>query len=353
MSKSVEKNILVALDDGSGNIAYSFVDHDGQVREGHQPSIIEKGVAFDLGGISASAWEVESGNRYTVRKSSSNPENTCYREYQISEANRVLVHDTLADAGLGGVNCIIGCTIPTTQYYNKGDAHNPINTALLQKKKDSISEKVTNVTGIRQQAIVNKVVVFPEAIPAYVYVALNADGSMNEEYEHDTKTLVVDLGQFSNDLALIGTKFQVLEYSTSENGVHKMINHFHTLLNRNAERLNLKASQALSASDLRTIIDLGYIGSSSNADSAIKARVDVTDLINEAAGHLADIVFSDIMKLLDSNLSTLSRIVFVGGGANWLRSHAEKWFHTVDIPEQPEMAIVRGVILLLTNQEAS
>lgn len=353
MSKSVEKNVLVALDDGSGNIAYSFVDTDGNICEGHQPSIIEKGVAFDLGGISASAWEVDSGNRYTVRKSSSNPENTCYREYQVSEANRVLVHDTLAAAGLGGINCVIGCTIPTTQYYNKGDAHSPINTALLQKKKDSITAAVTNITGIRQQAAINKVIVFPEAIPAYVYVALDADGSMKEEYTNDIKTLVVDLGQFSNDLALIGENFQVLEYSTSENGVHKMISYFHTLLNRNAESLNLKASQALSASDLRTIIDLGYIGSSSNAETAVKARIDVTGLIDEAAGHLASTVFSDIMKLLDSNLSTLSRIVFVGGGANWLRKHAEQWFHTVDIPEQPEMAIVRGVRLLLTNQEGA
>lgn len=353
MSIEVKNHVLVALDDGSGNIAYSFVDSDGTPREGHQPSIIEKGVAFDLGGISGAAWEVESGNRYTVRKSSSNPENTCYREYQISEANRVLVHDTLAEAGLGGVNCVIGCTIPTTQYYNKGDAQSPINTALLQKKKDSITAKVTNITGTRQQAVIDKVVVFPEAIPAYVYVALNADGTMRDEYENDIKTLVVDLGQFSNDLALIGEHFQVLEYSTSENGVHKMINHFHTLLNRNADRLNLKASQALSASDLRTIIDLGYIGSSSSAESAVKARIDVSDIINEAASHLANLVFADIMKLLDSNLSTLSRIVFVGGGANWLREHAAKWFHTIDIPEQPEMAIVRGVRLLLTNQEGA
>lgn len=346
-----KEQLLVALDDGSGNIAFSYQDESGKLHEGHQPSIIEKGTAFDLGGVSSSAWEVENGDRYTVRKASSNPENTCYREYQVSNANRVLVHDTLASAGLGGQHCIIGCTIPTTQYYNKGDAHSPINTALLQQKKDSIAAKVTNITGNRQQAIVDKVVVFPEAIPAYVYVALAEDGSMNAEYEDDTKTLVVDLGQFSNDLALIGEGFEVLEYSTSENGVHKMISHFHTLLNRNADALNLKATQALSPSDLRTIIDLGYIGSSSNKESAVNARIDATALINEAAKHLSDLVLSDIMKLLDSNLSTLSRIVFVGGGANWLREHATKWYHTVDIPPQPEMAIVRGVKILLKSQE--
>jgi hypothetical protein len=36
---------LVALDDGSGNIACSFHDASGTVYESHQPSLIEKGAA--------------------------------------------------------------------------------------------------------------------------------------------------------------------------------------------------------------------------------------------------------------------------------------------------------------------
>jgi plasmid segregation protein ParM len=343
---------LVAIDDGSGNIAYSFTDKDGALIEGHQPSIIEKGVKMGVAGISDSAWACESGERYTVRNASSDPEATCYREYQISEANRVLVHDTLSTAGLGGVECIIGCTIPTTQYYNKGDAVAPINTDLVNKKKASILSPVTNINGAKTAAKIKNILVFPEAIPAYVYVALNSDGSIKEEYANDIKTLIVDLGQFSNDLALMGRNFEVIDYATSENGVHNMIDHFQTLLHRNTEALGLHAVKALSASDLRIIIDLGYVGSTSTQENAVKARIDVSHLVTEAAQHLSDLVLKDIMKLLDSNLNTLTRIVFVGGGANWLKEQAQAWFHTVDIPEQPEMAIVRGVRLLLQNQEA-
>jgi plasmid segregation protein ParM len=342
---------LVAIDDGSGNIAYSFLDPDGTLIEGHNPSIIEKGALMDLSGISDSAWVCESGNAYTVRHASSNPEDTCYREYQVSEANRVLVNNTLANAGLDGQQIIIGCTVPTSHYYNKGDSQSPINTDLIEKKKASLNSPVTSYNGTTAAPILNKILVFPEAIPAYVYVAIDDNGSFNEEYEHDIKTLVIDLGQFSNDLAIIGRGFEVIDYATSENGVHKMFEHFKTLLNRNADRLGLGATKALSNSDLRIIIDLGYIGSTSNKESAVKARIDVSDLVNEAAQYLADLVYSDMMKLTDSNLSTLTRIVFVGGGANWLQEHAQAWFHTIDIPEQPEMAIVRGVRKLLHTQK--
>lgn len=345
--------IAVALDDGSGNIAYSYVGSDGTLNEGHKPSIIEKGTKIGVNGVSDSAWECESGVTYTVRTASKDAMNTCYREYQTSEANRVLVHDTLADAGLSGLNCLIGCTIPTTQYYNKNDSAEPVNRELIELKKASISAAVRNVNGTKSSPIFDRVLVFPEAIPAYVYVALDESGALKDEFENDLKTLVVDLGQYSNDLALIGQSFEVLDYATSENGVHRMIDHFHTLLQRNATRLGAGAVKALSASDLRIIIDLGYIGSTSDIESAVKARIDVSDLVKEAAQHLAALVYEDILKLTDSNLTTLTRIVFVGGGANWLREYVGDWFHTIHIPERPEMAIVRGVrILLQQYQEA-
>lgn len=343
-------NPLVAIDDGSGNIAYSYIDQNGQVSEGYKPSIIEKGIHFGVSGVSSSAWKCENGETYTVRKASSNPENTCYREYQISSHNRVLVNDTLASAGLGGVNMIIGCTIPTEQYYNKGDAISPINTALIESKKASLLSPVVSHSGVYSAPIFDDILVFPEAIPAYVSVAIGDDGCIKEEYANDTKTLVVDLGQFSDDIALVGEGFEVIDYSTGDNGVHKMIKHFHTLINRNADGLGLSATQALSQTDLRDIISLGYIGSTSNQESAVAARIDVSALVDEAAQYLADLVYGDIMRLTDSNLSTITRIVFVGGGANWLGEHAKKWFHTVDVPAEPEMAIVRGVRILLQNQ---
>ncbi|GAB1077734.1 MULTISPECIES: ParM/StbA family protein [Shewanella] len=338
----------VAVDDGSGNIAYAYYDEAGELHEDYRPSIIEKGAGAGANGLSPNIWECESGNRYTVRTASSEPENTCNREYQTSEVNRVLIANTLADAGLGGKRINIGCTIPTEHFYNKNDPMNPIDYELIERKKASILSPVTSPFGDKDSPIYESVKVYPEAIPGYLYASHDENG-MKEEYQSDQKTLVVDLGRFTDDLAIIGPGFEVLDYSTRSHGVHKMIDHFHGLLQRHASELNLSSVKSMSFTDLERIINQGYIGSASEKESAVKARKDVTGLIAESAQYLANLIKQDIDELTENNLDTFDRIVFIGGGAYWLGEIAQRWFHTVDIPAEPEMAIVRGVHLLLQS----
>ena len=45
--------------------------------------------------------------------------------------------------------------------------------------------------------------------------------------------------------------------------------------------------------------------------------------------------------------------LIVGGGANWLGHIAQEWHDVVDIPQDPHLAICRGVHLLLQSQRES
>lgn len=335
---------LVALDDGSGNIACAFTDANGGVYEEHQPSRIELGAAAGLGyhNTSNSIWDTEEGNRFTVRQYPTKPLTTLDPAYQLSEANRVLAIDTMAKAKLGGVACVVGCTLPVQQFYNRGDDANPVNAHRIQAKKDNLMKRCTNAYGAYDSPVILAVKVYPEAFPAYYYCASKTRKDGGKEYPEKHKTLVVDLGEFTADLAIIATGDEFIDFSTHEHGVHVMVTHLRTLLARHIDDV-----QAMPDAAIKEVIQRGYVGSDSESPAAIAARIDVTHLIKASADHLNKLLLADIRELARGQMHDLTRIVFVGGGANWLREQSMGWHHTVDIPEEPHLAIVRGVQLLL------
>ena len=337
---------LVALDDGSGNIACSFHDASGAIYESHQPSLIEKGAAAGLGAshMSNSIWETEEGDRFTVRRNPTKPLTTLDPAYQLGQANRVLAIDTMAKANLGGVACVVGCTLPVEQFYNRGDEAQPVNVERIQAKKANLMKRATNVYGAYESPVILSVKVFPEAFPAYYYCASKTRKDGAQDYPEEHKTLVVDLGEFTADLAIISTGNEFVDFSTHEHGVHLMVAHFRTLLARHLDDV-----QSMPDADVKNVIRRGYIGSDKDNPAAIAARIDVTHLIKESADYLNSLLLADIRELARGQMHNLDRIVFVGGGANWLSEQAMQWHHTVDIPSEPHMAVVRGVQLLLQS----
>ncbi|EGQ7810322.1 ParM/StbA family protein [Vibrio parahaemolyticus] len=341
--------IRVAVDDGSGNIAHKFKDDRGQVFEQVSPSCIVEGVLSDLtNGISEQAWETDEGQRYTVTINHTSQINTCNKNYQVSLANRVLVQNAIAKGGLAGQQVHLGVTLPTAQFYT-GDPEKPIAVERIEEKCANIKKGVTNISGAYAKADIVDVTVYPEAIPAYIYCSLNEDGTPASDYPDDHLTLVVDLGRYTCDMALITTGYQVNKFATTENGVHLMCDRFRKFLARNASSINLMDVDSFSDNQIDRIINLGYIGSSLESEKAIAARKDVTHLIKDAKEYLADIIFKDI-RAIAGDINTLTRIVFVGGGANWLAEEAQEWCHTVSIPAEPELAIVRGTYFMLTQE---
>lgn len=345
---------VVAVDDGSGNIAVAYESEDGDYKEHIQPSLIELGVGAAFGREKVNAWNAD-GERYTVKKYAAKPISTLDPDYQISAASRVLVNDALAKAGLEGQFCSIGVTLPLDQYYMPANTGgDPRNWDRIKAKEDSLKRAVISENGVSTPPNILHVTVYPEAITAYIYCAYadrpGEDREAIGDYPERHKTLVVDLGEFTADLAVLATGNEVVSYATYEHGVHKMVEHFRTLLIRDSAKLDLPDITATPAADLKLAIERGYIGSDADTKAAIAARTDVSSHIKEAADELNRLLLEDIRALTRGQLKSLTRVVFVGGGANLLREHAQHWHPAVDIPLEPEAAVMRGVYLML-NQE--
>ncbi|UTM60459.1 ParM/StbA family protein (plasmid) [Photobacterium sp. CCB-ST2H9] len=335
--------IFVAVDDGSGNVEHRFVDKSGEVFEGKTPSCVVPRVLPSIGGgVSDHAWKTEEGHSFSVTNSSPDAYDTCSKDYQLSEANRVLVHNTLAVAGVGGLPVFLGVTLPTEQFYTRG-ADDLVNKARIEAKKANLMKGSKNLNGVYPTPNVVGVTVYPEAIPAYVYCS-----TLNPEvYPEQHKTLVIDLGRFTCDMAIITTNYNVEDYLTTEHGVQVLAEKFKVLLQQNAHKHDISDISAFSSTDIDGIITRGYIGSSLETEGAIAARKDVSEEVQAAKAHLNELIINDARRLVRGDFSMLTRIVFVGGGANWLKELSTKWHHTVDIPEDPEMAIVRGTHMML------
>jgi plasmid segregation protein ParM len=358
-TEKMKKPILVAIDGGSGNVAVRYVDDNGEVKSSILPSLVRRGLMQQGNLDSTSAWTTDDGETYSVTSGGSRMEliDTCDPQYQLSAANRVLVHDALAKAGLSGREVIIADTLPADQFF--GD-NGKLNLARIEAKKESRLRPVKNHSGKVAPAIIKQVVIYPEAVPAYVSVSMiTDDGEPNPALDGVNNVIVVDLGQFTCDIARLDKDNNVLTRLTTEHGIHVMTSHLNTLLQENEEALGLAETKEISPAALKLIIQNGYIGSSAVARKS--QRVYVTELIKQAASRLADDIKADI-RTAHRNTSDIDAIIFVGGGANWLSGHVEwdngdsmpdytkDWHSYVITPEQPEFAIVRGVHLLMQAQ---
>ena len=341
--------ILIAVDDGSGNIATRLLDNNNTAFETVTAScIVDKVIPTLDAGISAASWST-NGKQYTVVKSSTDSVDTCTKDYQVSDANRVLVHNAVVSIAKDHP-VVVGVTLPTQQFYNRG-SDDIINTARINAKRESILTECKNVSGIEPQANIKAVKVFPESIPAYIYCSVLEDGTANPDYPAEHTTLVVDLGRYTCDLAIVSTGYAVTDYMTTDHGVQILADKFKILLQQHSLELGINDLSAYSQTYIDQVIDRGYLGSALEQPTAIAARTDVTHLVQQAKEYLNDLVLKDAMALCKHDFSMLTRIVFVGGGANWLNELSQQWFHTVDIPSEPEKAIVRGTHIMLLNSK--
>lgn len=337
--------LFLAIDDGSGNMEYRFEDKDGQAFEGKSPScIVPKVLPSMTGGVSDQTWRTE-GSSYTVVSASPEAENTCSKDYQLSKANRVLVHNTIATLSIGTHPVYLGVTLPTQQFYNRG-ADDLINRARVEAKKQNLMVPSENLNGVYDMPNIKGVSVYPEAIPAYVYCS-----QVGEDYPEEHTTLVIDLGRYTCDMAIVTTGYDIPDFITTENGVHKLVEKFKVLLQQNAERLGLHDISGFSSTNIDQIIDLGFIGSTLETEKAKASRKDVSDLVQQAKEYLNELILADALALVGHDFSMLTRIVFVGGGANWLSDISQEWYHTVDVPAEPEMAIVRGTHMMMEGSK--
>lgn len=346
------KAVLVAVDAGSGNIALTFTDEtSGKRVTSVIPALVLEGNQQSFASESSSTWlttDAQGKERaYTVMKKGYDLYDTCDPDYQVSAAHRVLITDALFRAGLGGRDVIIGETLPVNQFYS---AVGVINEKRIQQKTDSLKTPVANVNASEPANIIH-VEVFPEAVPAVVSAQ-----SDNPDLAKAESTLVIDLGRFTCDIAVVDAELMPVKKASYEHGVQKMIERVHALL----PQFEAKLGKSFGASDLSVdsidaIIRQGYIGS--RLESAKSKRIDITEVIDQAASELADKIWQDV-RALHRNTRDIDVVLVVGGGANYiagklagLTDHTADWHDVVVVPDNPEMAIVRGVHLAMMASE--
>ncbi|MBS6033950.1 MAG: ParM/StbA family protein [Pantoea sp.] len=348
------KAVLVAVDAGSGNVALTYAEEGtGRWITSVTPSLILEGHQQSFAAESQSTWLTTDANgkerAYTVMKKGYDLYDTCDPNYQVSPAHRVLIADALNRAGLGGRDVIIGETLPVNQFYS---AMGVINEARIREKVASLKTPVKNYRDGSEPANIIHVEVFPEAVPAIV--SAQAD---NPELADAEQTLVVDLGRFTCDIALVDKDLMPVKKASYEHGVQKMIERVHALLPEFEANLGKSfGASDLSVDSVDAIIRQGYIGS--RLESAKSKRIDISEVINQAASELAEKIWQDV-RALHRNTRDVDVVLVVGGGANYiagklpgLTDHTADWHDVVVVPNNPEMAIARGVYLALQASEA-
>ncbi|POW54639.1 hypothetical protein C3408_22585 [Candidatus Pantoea alvi] len=348
-----KKPLLVAVDGGSGNIALRYFDDKGQLHTHIQPSLVRRGQMNTGNAMSSSTWSVKDGSVYSVVTTGRKAEliNTCDPLYQTSDAHRVLVIDALCKAGLAGRDVILADTLPASQYY----ADNGINTALIARKQASLKEPVINSSGTVKAPRVLDVLVYPESVPVYISCKFSDyEGTENPDFEGMENVIIIDIGRFTCDITRLDKDNDIVDRTTSENGIHRMVERLHELLQEEETKLGLSEVVEFSSVTLDSIIKNGFVGSA--APRLADKRIYVEKLIQQAANELAVDIRNDLRDVIYST-KEIDALIIGGGGANWLGGKLphipnlfEDWADFVYIPDNPEEAVSRGVHLLMLDE---
>lgn len=355
MNKTNHNPLTVAIDDGSGNVAYAY-SIDNTLKTGIRKSLVQYGYTLS-GNCSRHTWtDIDTGEIYTADETDQ-PIGTCSTIYQTSVVNRTLVIDTLANhAGLAGKRLNIGVTLPAGSFFLP--MSNKPNMEFIARKKENLMALMENNSGATTAPVIESVKVFPEAIPAYFYAATSKDGDIKPEFANVKRVIVADIGQFTSDLAMLDIfinedghfrSVNITKRRTTENGVQRM----HDSLRSRLENLNVKQARnaaAMTRSSIEEVMRRGFIGSAfAGAESS---RVDITGEIQAATAELNQLIREDL-HALHQTMHDIDVIIIVGGGAHLLKDLVNSddpnigWGQVVYIPEKPEMAIVLGIYQIM------
>ncbi len=325
---------LVVIDEGSAQAKATFLSSSGDVVTRIIPSRIAEQAKVDLNGYSPSAYFTGEGGEFTVDGDFDDIIRTNISSYQTSEANRALVHETLRQCGFAGQPVKVAVTLPMSQFFSKVQG-TPINQKLITRKKRNILGDIRSASGLPLAEIID-CMVYPEGIPALFDTIRNDQGDLKPGYEEGMKILVVDIGGTTTDVSVVTPKGTIEAYDSFNTGVLTIAERFSELA---APQFGLKripratAEQALKDGKLKNI--------------------DVSRVVHKACRN----VMLTILRELEAMAPTpalLDCVLIVGGGAALIGEElASEMGVKALIPDDPDMAISRGIYKLETLKSAS
>jgi len=332
---------LVVVDDGSRQIKItdlrSGVAHTDKFYSNAILGCQDQGDTFSDG-----AYETEEGDKYTVVKSSEDIVSTVRRGYQMSSLSRVFVHEALRRAGYGGEDVILAVTMPINQYYLEGEGSGK-NELAIEKKQTNLTRGIINKRGHKLANIID-VVVFPEAIPAFIEVASDQDDTGKLIFkdgfsEGNQEICCIDIGGYSIDIAVFESQTCTIRKKTSkEYGVSRVIKHLHGLLSEKTEAY-------IPLSIVEKALEIGKIEDLS---------LDITQEIEEACRGLITTLLNELDVMAPA--LSISKFQLIGGGSN-LNPVKQALLSYVINPEKlitcsnPDELVSRGALKLLRQRE--
>ncbi len=334
----------VIVDEGSTQIKVCWQD---AVSGEFQIKIIPSNVAMkegtdDYGKVLDSSYTLD-GDDYYVFGNGQREErlDTNTNRYQVSNANLVLLHEALRQAGFGGKSVDVFVTLPVDQYFH---ANGKSNDERIKLKKDRLMRPIENSNGL-PLADIKSIGVASESIPAWYNIQIDDNLDADEEQCELESVLVVDIGGTTTDVSLINGDAIVSKRGTIPNGVYDIESNI---------RSNLVEIGIRSVSDtqmyhlLRTKEFRGQ---------------DVTAEVRKSIRSIQDRIATAMVKFEDKPES-LDCILIVGGGAALFGQsladlYADGQKCNVIIPENPETYVAKGLMksrlyakLLLEEAEA-
>ncbi|AMO56362.1 hypothetical protein GZ77_06085 [Endozoicomonas montiporae] len=318
---------LVVIDEGSAQAKATYRAENGAIVTHVVPSRVAEQAKVDINGYSGSAYFTEEGGEYTVNGDFDDIIRTNIPSYQTSEANRALVHETLRQSGFAGRPVRVAVTLPMNQFFSKVQGA-PINQKLIANKKRNVLGGIKSAAG-HQLAEIIDCKVYPEGIPALFDTIRNDDGSLKPGFEEGMKILVVDIGGTTTDVSVVTPDGTIESYDSFSTGVLTVVERFSELA---APEFGLKRiPRALAEEAVKT--------------GRLK-NMNVSELIQRASRNVMQTILRELEAMV-STPSLLDKILMVGGGAALMgRDLAEAMGVEVLIPEQPDMAISRGIYKL-------
>ncbi|WP_342344106.1 plasmid segregation protein ParM domain-containing protein [Vibrio owensii] len=209
-------DLIIANDDGSQQQKLSWLcPETGELKRLVVPNSLRKNwkSAALRDDIKVFNYTID-GRKFTYDVTSEMAMNVSHVDWQYSDECTISVHHALLQTGLDPEkypNVKIIATLPITQYYSPDDLQR--HEGNIQRKKDNLMRKVVLNGG--KTFNIAEVKVMPESAPACMSVLLDENLNINEYH----RTLVIDLGGVTLDMAIVRGKFEDLTSVTGNSNL--------------------------------------------------------------------------------------------------------------------------------------
>ena len=208
-------HLKIVIDDGSNFIKFGYEKDGKQVLDSIPSRVIRKAIPT-LEGYSSSSYKI-SENVYSVSETAKGAIPTNTREYQTSEANRVLINHVIKLTGAKSVDIIL--TLPVNQFFNPDSS---INTALIEAKKANATGDLISMDN-EELAEIKAVYVMPEGVPAFSHAKQNLE-------LQDGRYLIVEVGGTTTELIIFAPDSSIESFKSLNIGSLNMIDNFEQLV---------------------------------------------------------------------------------------------------------------------------